>query len=195
MSISDKSTKEFQELFNTKYGVNYTFEQAREAGDNLVGLVEMLYKLKLKEDARKERLKVEPNGFALLDGPYTCGVCGRQTTNEDNWYDEFGIKCKICQRAIDQKQIPGSVCLDHDSWYSTWELDSYFGIKYQTARKLVRLGKLNAKIVMDENEKPCCYIFLIEDNPNVLGPKPKPITQRNEDGSFSVEWKKMTLNI
>lgn len=72
------------------------------------------------------------------------------------------------------------------------ELQDYFGIKYQTARKLVRLGKLKARIVEGNNGKPYCYIFLIKDNPGVLGPKPKSINKQNEDGSFSIEFAKPT---
>jgi hypothetical protein len=63
------------------------------------------------------------------------------------------------------------VCRQRNAWYTTWELDKDFGIKSPTAKKLVRQGKLIARIVLGENGKPYEYIFLKKENPKFIDPE------------------------
>lgn len=165
--VSDEGVKKFQELFEKEYHKKLTWDEARESAENLVGFVGLIMDISREENIRQERLKKEPKGFHL-EGTYTCCVCGVSISNEETWYDKYGTKCLICQRAVDKHVIPGSVCKNKDSWYSTWDLQNKYNIRFQTARKMMREGKLKARIIKDESGRPHCYVFLIKDNPNFL---------------------------
>ncbi len=36
---------------------------------------------------------------------YSCFICGASTQKDENWYDKWGIKCTICQDAINRKKV------------------------------------------------------------------------------------------
>jgi len=141
------------------------------------------------EDKIKEnKLKENPKGFNLEgNGQYTCPICGRSTVANEMWYDKYGQKCTTCQKAIDKKIIPGSVCKNKDSWYSTWEFEHYFKIKTPTVNKLVRQSIIKGRVIPEIN----CSIFLIKDNANVLPSKKllkSRLVQVGEERYGSQDW-------
>jgi len=111
---------------------------------------------------RKEKLKASPMGFHLDEdeGVHSCLICKQSISGKQTWYDKNGIKCPFCQRALDRKIIPMSVCKNRKSWYAFWELKSKFNIHPQTGYKMIREGKLKARIIRDENNNPYVYILL-----------------------------------
>lgn len=165
MLPTEKQIKEFQEIYKKEYGKELSYKEASEAAYNLISFVELLYEIGLKEAKRKRKLKENPKGFHLTDDTYTCCICHDSITGDNTWYDKNGIKCLNCQRALDKKKIPAKVCHDRDSWYAMWELNSEFNIKYQTAQKMIREGKLKARIITNKDNKPHCYIFIKKENP------------------------------
>ena len=167
MQLSKERIQEFKALLEEKKGGEVSWEEATEGAHQLVGLVELLLDMAAKEDKRKKRLEESPKGFHLDGIGYTCSICGNSISNEDTWYDKWGIKCLICQKAIDKKIVPQKACRDRDSWYAMWELNSRFGIKTQTALKKIREGELNARIIKNEVGKPHFYIFMKKDNPEL----------------------------
>jgi len=126
---------------------------------------------KEKEKARDEKLKANPKGFHLEGAGYTCFICCGGTPEGDNWYDEYGIKCLVCQKAIDEGEIPASLARDKDSWYSAYDLESRFNIKSPTLRKWVRDGIIKARTVSRYGEGVHVQVFLVEDNKDFLPPK------------------------
>lgn len=168
MGLPEKSIEEFKEIYKKEYGKELNDAEASEAANNLVNFYKLLWDISIKEVKRERRLKKEPEGFHLTDGTYSCSVCGRSITGEEDWYDEWGIKCLLCQKAVKEKIIPGFVCKNHDSYYKTWELKDEFKIHPQTARKLIRQGELKARIVTTEDGKPHEYIFLKKENPHLI---------------------------
>jgi hypothetical protein len=193
MSLSKERIEEFREIFKKEYGKELSWEEAEESAQGLFNLAELTFDIAIKEMRRKNKLKDNPKGFHLTDGTYTCAICGIQIMGDSSWYDKFGVKCMTCQRAVEKRIIPGSLCENKDSWYSVWELEHYYSLKSPTVRKLVREGKLKARVVPTEDGKPYCSIFLIRDNPGVLKPKLKAICKQEENGYISVEQPKMTL--
>jgi hypothetical protein len=169
--LSKESIQEFKDIFEKETGKEISWEEATESAHNLLGLAEILYKQGMKEIKRKEKLKDNPKGFHIEGEGYTCCICRRSISNKETWYDKYGIKCLICQKAIDKKVIPGYVAKNEDSWYSTFELDYYFNIKYQTVNKLVRDGILKPRIITNENGNLHAYVFIIKENKDVLPPK------------------------
>ena len=168
MSLSEKSIKEFQDIFKKEYGKELNYDEAAEAGRNLVGLFDILLRGHAEELRLKEKLKDSPKGFSLMDGKtYNCGICHNYIKDEQLWYDKWGKKCLACQDAVNKKIIPGKICYNDKYWYATWEFDTYFKLKSPTVRKLVRQGVLKARIV----PKTGFEIFLIKENVDVLPPK------------------------
>jgi len=168
MSLSEKAIKEFQEIYKKEYGKEITYEDAAEAGRNLVGLFEILYDSHVAELRLKEKLKESPKGFSLMDGKtYNCGICHASIKDEQLWYDKWGKKCLACQEAVNKRIIPGKICYNDKYWYATWEFETYFKLKSPTVRKLVRQGILKARIV----PKSGFEVFLLKENTDVLPPK------------------------
>lgn len=189
MSLSKEEIQEFKNIFSEKYGKELSWEEAEEYGNNLVGYFELLIDLDRKNKELDRRLEMHPQGFQMEDeGIYNCGICGNQMTGEQTWYDQYGLKCRTCQKAVDDGIIPGSICRDKDSRYTMWELERYFNVKAATVRRYIREGKLKARIILRENGRPYCCIIMIGDNIGLLPPKPKGKVVKNEDGSLSVKY-------
>ena len=185
MSLSKESIEEFKEIFKKEYGKELSDQEAYESATNLIGFVEVLQKSAEKEHQRKLQLKKEPKGFYLTDEPYSCCICGQQVNGDQSWYDKNGIKCLLCQKAVKEGLVPPFVCKDRDSWYSVWELESKFGIKHQTAKKMVRLDELKAKIVPYDNGNPYEYIFLKKENPDLTDPDRKSPARKSYDRNYN----------
>lgn len=144
-----------------------TDDEAREAGESLVGLFELLWELSKKDTERKRRLKKEPKGFPV-DGQYSCIVCYRSINPETGWYDHNNQKCLSCQKAVDNGILPSFVCHHRESFFLTWELKSKFNIHPATARKFVRQGKLIARTFKNEEYNSEEYVFLKKENPSLI---------------------------
>lgn len=126
---------------------------------------------KEKEKVLEERLKENPKGFRREGTGYTCAICGDSTPEGDNWYDKWGVKCLVCQRAIDKGEIPASLAKNKDNWYRKYEFDHYFNVKGQTVNKWVKEGFLIARTVSHYGEGIHTQVFLIKDNKDFLPPK------------------------
>lgn len=170
MEITQKEVDEFKRIFKEKYGYDYPEESAYEAASNLLGFVKILMDSAEEEIIKERKLKKEPKGFHITDGSYSCLVCGKTITGDESWYDQWGAKCLLCQKAVDEGIVPGFACKERDSRYSMWELERKFGIKHQTARKLVRQGSLKARIVTFADGNPYEYIFLKKENSHLIDP-------------------------
>ncbi|MEF3691705.1 MAG: hypothetical protein V3574_01445 [Candidatus Moraniibacteriota bacterium] len=191
MEPSEKYIKEFQEIYKKEHGKELTWEEAADGARNLLNFVGILYDSYKEDCFRKRKLKDYPKGFHLDDGKtYSCRICREHISNEQTWWDEGGIKCLHCQKALDKKIIPKSVCKDDDSWYATWEFDYYFKIKTPTVRKFVRQGKLKPRIIKNKDTgKPHFELFMIKDNKDVLPNKPESYLVKDEQNRVHVEYK------
>ncbi|MBU4536512.1 hypothetical protein KJ603_00545 [Patescibacteria group bacterium] len=189
MQLSDKQIQEFKDIFEKKSGKEVSWEDASEGAHNLIGFFELLHKGWLKEEKRKRKLKEFPKGFHLEGKGYTCFICGNSISDEETWYDKYGIKCHICQKAVDRKIIPASVAKNKDSWYSPYDLNDRFGIDRHGMRRWIKKGLLNARIVPNETGRLYKYLFLIKDNKEML--PPKKLTEshlvKNEEGYCHLE--------
>lgn len=185
MGLSKKAINEFKDIYKKEYKKELSDAEASEAANNLVGFFKVLYDCAVKENEKKRRLKKELEGFHVTDGIYNCLVCHRQATGEESWYDKWGCKCLLCQKAVKEGIVPGFVCKDSDSWYAMWQLESKFGIKHQTAKKMVRRGELKARIVPYENGDPYEYVFLKKENPNLIDPDGKSPARKSYDRNYN----------
>jgi len=126
---------------------------------------------KEKEKELAERLEREPKGFHREGTGYTCSICRDTTPAGDNWYDKWGMKCLVCQWAIDHHEIPASLAKNEDSWYRKYDFERYFNVKGQTLNKWVRNGILKPRIVSRYGKGEHTQVFLIKDNKDFLPPK------------------------
>ncbi len=126
---------------------------------------------KEKEKLLNERLEKEPKGFHREGAGYTCAICHGSTPEGDNWYDKWGVKCLICQKAIDKGEIPASLAKNKDSWYRKYDFEHYFNVKGQTLNKWVKEGILKARTVSHYGKGVHTQVFLIKDNKDFLPPK------------------------
>jgi hypothetical protein len=195
MSPSKETIQEFKEIFKKDYGKELTDGEASESANNLVGLFRVLYESAKKEREREIRLKKEPEGFHLTDGIYNCCICHTQVEEDSSWYDKNGIKCLLCQKAVKDDLIPSFTCRERESWYGFWELENKFGIKHPTARKLVRKGKLKARIVPYENGNPYEYVFLKKENPDLVDPDRKSPARKSYDKNYEKIAKERVKNL
>jgi hypothetical protein len=76
-----------------------------------------------------------------------------------------------CQKAIYKKIITGSVTKNKESWYSKYELESYFNIKGAFLNKYLKEGILKGRVIPGEGKKIQFQLFLIKDNKGFLPPK------------------------
>lgn len=188
MEISKERIEEFKRIYKDEYGEDLTDDEAYDAAHALAGFAKLAFDFYIEEKRRKQKLKKEPKGFLLEgDGQYSCPICERSITANEMWYDKYGQKCTICQKAIDKKIIPGSVCKNKESWYSTWDFNHYFKIKTPTVNKLVRQNILKARVIPDISYN----IFLIKDNADILPPKKllkSRLVQVGENRYDSQDW-------
>lgn len=168
MELSKKRLDELKVLMEKDSGKTYTDAEVADAGYRLVGLVEICFDSYKRDCRRKQKLKEHPRGFHLDDGTYSCLVCHKSIEGESSWWDLLGQKCMLCQQAIWDKVVPSFVCKNSDSYYAMWQLKDKFGIHTQQAKKMVREGKIKARIILNEEGKPYEYLFLKKENKNLL---------------------------
>ena len=150
----------------------------KEAGEkfqqekwNIEQMGKFMDEVKEKDKIRDEKLKQNPKGFHLDGRGYTCFICGDGTPEGDNWYDKWGIKCLVCQKAIDEGEIPASLAKNKDSWYTKYDLEHYFNVKSPALRKWIKNGVIKSRIVTRYGEGVHTELFLIKDNKDFLPPK------------------------
>ena len=134
-------------------------------------LGKLMEEIKAEDESRAKRLLESPQGFRLDGTGYSCRICGNGTPQGDNWFDAHGIKCLVCQKAIDEGEIPPTVASDRDSWYTKYDFESLFNVKSQTLRKWVRQGIVKPRDITYYGKGSHYQLFLIEDNKDFLPPK------------------------
>ena len=152
--------------FTSEKGAEYT-----DAKWRMEGLAKIGEEFKVTEKLRTEKLAQNPKGFHLEGRGYTCFICHDSTPEGDNWYDKWGIKCLVCQHAIDKGEIPASLAKDKESWYSKYDFESAFNIKSPTLRKWAKEGILKSRTISHYGKGVHYELYLIKDNKDFLPPK------------------------
>jgi hypothetical protein len=159
-------------------GTEYADEKYR-----MEGLSKLMEEWKEEDERRKKKLEENPKGFHL-EGRFSCIICHAGTPEGDNWYDEHGIKCLVCQKAIDEGEIPATVASDKQSWYSKYDLESRFNLKAPTLRRWVKEGIIKPRVISVYGKGTHYELFLIEDNKDFLPPKEmtesKPVREKKD---------------
>lgn len=166
----EKDIQNIKDILEKEHGREFTWEEATKAIWDLKNFARISYQLFAEETRRQDLLKENPKGFHLDNGG-SCSICSGVTSKENSWFDKYGLKCMPCQKAINAKIIPGSIAKEKESWYSKYDLASYFNIKGTDLNRLVKQSFLKDRIIPSEKKKVHFQIFLIKDNRDVLPPK------------------------
>ena len=167
MRTQDERIQSFKELWKKNRGEDLTDAQALEYSDNLLGFYRALLDVHTRIERWKERLVNEPKGFPVPStGTYSCIICHHHMKGDEGWFDQFGIKCRPCQKAVEEDVIPGTVATDRESWYSSDDLKKKLGWHHSTVAKKVRVGELKAREIRN-GEHFWHFVFLKEENPDL----------------------------
>ncbi len=188
MGLSNERIQEFKDILEKETGKEVSWEEASDEAYNLAHLAEVMFDCYREDKRRKRKLEANPKGFHLEGNGYTCFICGGSVSNEETWYDKYGIKCLICQKAIDKKIIPASAAKNKDSWYSKYDLESRFNIDRHALNRFVKRGILKPRIVPNENGRPHVQIFMIKDNKDTLPPKKLTESQTVKETKEGKDW-------
>ena len=156
-----------------------------EAENWMRGYASLLLDLGVKEAKLQKKLEQNPQGFHLEGKGYSCFICGVSISNEQTWYDKFGIKCLVCQAAINKKIIPATAASNRDHWYNNLDFERSFFINRFGLRRLVKEGLLKPRIVPSESGRTHYQLFFIKDHKGVLPPKKNtdwPMVKFQKDG-------------
>lgn len=163
----------------------FNWDHTMEAAENLLHLAEILAPMEQEHQRWERKLKEFPKGFHLEGKGYTCYVCHSSCSQEETWYDQYGIKCMTCQGAIDRGEIPATAA-DTDTWYSRYDMESEFGANRHAVKRWVKEGILKVRSVKRDGYEHV-QLLLIEENKDALPPKElvkgHSVTETHDDGS------------
>ncbi len=168
-----------EEEFDEKFAVDrdrfcMTAEEGHKYADEKYSwerLGKLMEEINEEEKAREEKLKENPNGFILEGVGRRCAICHNSSREDGSWYDKYGIKCLVCQKAVDAGEIPASLAKDEDSFYTKYDLEHLFNLKGPALRKWVKEGLIKARNISRYGQGIHETIFLMEDNKGFLPPK------------------------
>lgn len=168
-----------EEEFDANFAIDrdrfcLTHEEGRKFADEKRGLEQMAKFAEEwgeKQKALAERLEANPNGFILEGVGRNCAICGKGSGEDGSWYDKYGLKCLVCQKAIDTGEIPASLAKDEDNWYDRYDLERAFNLDRHALRRWVKEGIIKSRIVSRYGKGVHTELFLLEDNKDFLPPK------------------------
>lgn len=160
-----------QKMHEDKYGDKMTESELNQASGNLVGLVELMLDISMKEMKYKEPLAENPGGYKFDNHKhYSCILCSNGSSDEFLWYDKQGKKCFGCKQAIDDGVVPAHICEHRDSYYTVWDIERHLHLKPAISKKLAKQGVLKMRTISYEKRQNL-YLFLRADNEGVLPSK------------------------
>ena len=163
--------KKIKTVLEKEHGREFTDEEVDNVASFMRKMAEIEISSFLEGQRRQQKLKEFPDGFHLDKEGYCCSICGSGATGEDSWFDQYGLKCGICQGAINRKEIPPNLGQDKEGWYMDWELEHHFCLKSPVLRQCVKNRLLNMRTINRNGKGVHRRIFLIRENKDMLPPK------------------------
>ncbi|HRH31920.1 MAG TPA: hypothetical protein PLK06_01205, partial [bacterium] len=113
MRTTHEQVESFKKLWKKERGEDLTDAQALEYSNNLLGFFRALIAVDERIRRWNKRLIDEPKGFAVPGREtYNCIICYQRLEGSEGWYDQYGIKCPPCQKAVEVGIVPGSICTE-----------------------------------------------------------------------------------
>lgn len=165
-----KDIQEIKAALEKQHGREFTEKEAIQAIWDIRHLARIGYERIQEKSRRDDLLKKNPKGFHWEEAG-ACELCGDMTSGENSWLDKYGLKCMLCQKAINSKKVPGSIIEKKESWYSKYELEMFFNITGPDLTKYLKSGFLKERFVAGDKRTKHLQLFLLKDNKDVLPPK------------------------
>jgi transcriptional regulator with XRE-family HTH domain len=153
-----------------KHGTLVTEEEAEKVLEFMHTMSGLALDYYMEEAKWKEKLQEFPDGYVFDTTGHGCRICGHSATG--GWYDRFGLKCALCQQAVNKGIIPGEITGDKSLYYTEYEIGKFFNLEGKMLMHWIRQGVIKARIITGENGKSKhLRMFLLEDNAGFLPPK------------------------
>ncbi len=163
--LTPEQIEEFKRISKEVHGRDISDAEARDGAYGLARLAELFLEMAIEQARRDKRMEKEPKGFHLEEGKvYSCCICHDSISGQQTWYDQSGIKCLLCQRAINRRIIPRSVCTKPDSWVASWRISHDLNIHPSTIQKFIRQGELKARNILNNDGRIHYQVFLLKEN-------------------------------
>src|SRR3569833_2735332 len=153
-----------------KHGTELSEEQAEKVLDFMYKMAPIALSHAKRQIRRDNKLKLYPKGYSLSGKGFTCWLCHHGGDGK-MWYERFGLKCMLCQRAVDQGIVPGEITQDDTLFYSEFDLGHYFNLKGKALREWIKKGLLKPRTITREDGKGKHYqVFLMSEHEGFLPP-------------------------
>src|SRR5258705_8100803 len=93
MEPSNETIQEIKNILEKEHGREFTWEEATKAAWDLANLAQIALELATEEYRRQKILEQFPKGFHLDVTGYSCLICGDSASEENSWFDKYGLKC------------------------------------------------------------------------------------------------------
>jgi hypothetical protein len=117
------------------------------------------------------QLGENPKGFQLDGEGRNCPICNQAIGKGNGWYDKYGLKCVVCQKALMDHVIPGSLIKNRDSFYTETELNIFFNMEKKVLNCWIKEGIVSARVINGLDGKIHKRLFLLKDNKDFFPPK------------------------
>jgi hypothetical protein len=171
MNKKEKGLNELRRNLEQEYGREVSWAEIEKIENFLRNMAKITVSGLLEDQRRQEMLKEAPGGFHLDKEGYSCSICGRPAFGQKSWFDEYGLKCAICQEAIKQREVPAWLGQRKDDWYSACQLEMFFCLRGTVLRQWIKKGMLHPRTIRDEKNRVHLQLFIIDENKNMLPPK------------------------
>lgn len=168
---TEEELKKLKESLESEHNREFTDKEVEKALDDLKVYARILYSFAEKELRLENLLKENPDGFHFDGKNGKCQICEEDAFGENSWYDQYGLKCSVCQNAINNNVMPAKIAKSRDSWYSSNEFENYFNISRSELNRHVKSGFLKERNITSSKKKVHLRLFLLEDNKSALPPK------------------------
>ncbi|MCK9368598.1 hypothetical protein M0R04_01335 [Candidatus Dojkabacteria bacterium] len=132
-----------------------------------IGLARLSAEYEGQRKIRLKRFKDEPNGFLLNDKEdswYTCNFCGSSTPSNKTWWMPEAITCTDCHNNILKGLIPKEILGNDKLWFTSYHLNSEYGLHSATVRKYIRTGELISRDLKNSEGNQYFAFFLAKEN-------------------------------
>ncbi|MDE2026693.1 MAG: hypothetical protein KGJ07_09475, partial [Patescibacteria group bacterium] len=167
----------------TRPPADYEEKRSKYGGTTWVQLASMRAEQEVRDNARQERLKAEPEGFLLeADGYYNCKICYDGHYGNESWWNLDGIRCVDCWRNIKEGVIPSlkaHLFDNDDEWFTTSQLKSRYNVHPASAKKLRREGLLHGRDLKRASGSIYETVYLVSENKEFI--KKYPPVKKEED--------------
>ena len=165
--------KEIKLGLEKEHGRDFTPKEVSDVAELMYKLARLALDQVMDEAEWKQKLEGNPKGYAFEPKGYSCRLCNLGGSDVGMWYDKYGLKCMHCQKAVESGLIPGELTGDHESFYTDYDLKSFFNVQGKALTQWINKKIIKPRIISRFGDPSAKHlrIFLIADNYGFLPQK------------------------